>query len=160
MIEQHLHHYTSYHQTRKPVPPWFKMIAVLQILHTYQLKSHQKRHFSTPGRKDRIYWKHFGRFGDNYLMNLWERSQINLKSPWVEAKEIPSKGNIVQIKVNLPRGTWKIGKIIELLPNSESKLRPAKVSLATKSTVNRPLNLLYPIKCESTVNDKLKKASS
>ena len=52
----------------------------------------------------------------------------------------------------------KIGKIIELLPNSESKLRPAKVSLATKSTVNQPLNLLYPIKCESTVNDTTEKS--
>ena len=44
-------------------------------------KISSKRHFPTPGRKDRIYWKDFGRFGDNYLMDLQERSQINLKSP-------------------------------------------------------------------------------
>ena len=83
--------------------------------------------------------------------------QANLKSPRVEAKEIPSKGDIAQIKANLPRGSWKIGKIIELLSNSQGKVRAAKVLLATKSIVNQPLNLLYPIECESVVNDTTEK---
>ena len=91
-------------------------------------------------------------------MSLRERSQINPKSPRVEAKEIPSKGDIVQIKAIVPRGSWKIGKIIELLPNSEGKVRAAKVLLATKSTVIRPLNLLYPIECERRVNDATEKS--
>ena len=90
---------------------------------------------------------------DNYLLSLRERSQINLKSPRLETKEIPSKRDTVQIKANVPRRSWKIGRIIELLPNSEGKVIAAKVLLATKSTVNRPLNLLYPIECESIVND-------
>ena len=58
----------------------------------------------------------------------------------------------------IPRGSWKIGKIIELLPNSEGKVRAAKVLLATKSTVIRPLNLLYPIECERRVNDATEKS--
>ena len=97
-----------------------------------------------------VFWK---LWGDDYLLSLWERSQINLKLPRAEAKEIPSKGDIVQIKANVPRGSWKTGKIIELLPNSEGIVRAVKVLLATKIIVNRPLNLLYPIECESTVND-------
>ena len=96
------------------------------------------------------FWK---LYRDDYLLSLRQRSQINLKLRRVEAKEIPSKGYIFQIKANLPRGSWKIGKIIELLPNSEDKVRAAKVLLVTKSTVNRPLNLLYPIEYESIVND-------
>ena len=40
---------------------------------------------------------------DDYLLSLRERSQINLKPLRVEVKEIPSKGDIVQIKANLPR---------------------------------------------------------
>ena len=84
---------------------------------------------------------------DDYLLSLRERSQINLKSPRVEAKEIPSKRDIVQVKPNVPKGSWKIEKIIELLPNSEGKVRAAKVLLGTKSAVNRPINLLYPIEC-------------
>ena len=39
------------------------------------------------------------------LLNLRERSQTNLKSPRAEAKEIPSKGDIVQMKANIPRGS-------------------------------------------------------
>ena len=69
-------------------------------------------------------------------MILRGRSQINLKSPRVETKRLLSKGNIVQIKANVPRRSWKFGKIIELLLNSEGKMRKAKVLLATKSTVN------------------------
>ena len=91
-------------------------------------------------------------------MSLRERSQKNLTSPRVEAKEIPSKGDIVQIEANVPRGSWKTGKIIELLPNSEGKMRAAKVLLVTKGTVNRPLNLLYLIECESIVNDTTEKS--
>ena len=60
--------------------------------------------------------------------------------------------------MNVLRGSWKIGKIIELLPNSEIKVRGAKELLVTKSTVNRPLNLLYPIKCESIINDATEKS--
>ena len=101
------------------------------------------------------YWK---LWRDDYLLSLRERSQINLKSPRVEVKEIPSKGDIVQIKANVPRRSWKIGKIIELLPNIDGKEKAAKVLLATKSTVNRPLNLLYPIECESIVNDRTEKS--
>ena len=95
---------------------------------------------------------------DNHQLSLRERSQINLKSLRVETKEILSKGDIVQIKANVPRGSWKIGKIIELLPNSEGKLSAAKVILATKTTANQPLNLLYPIECESIVNDTNEKS--
>ena len=36
------------------------------------------------------------------------------------------------------------GKIVGFLPNSEDKVRAAKVLLASKSAVNRTLNLLYP----------------
>ena len=37
-------------------------------------------------------------------------------------------------------------------------MRAAKVLLVTKGTVNRPLNLLYPIECESIVNDTTEKS--
>ena len=91
-------------------------------------------------------------------LSIESTREINLKLPLVEAKETPSKGDTVQIKANVPRRSWKIGKIIELLPNSEGKVRAAKVLLATKRTVNRPSTLLYPIECGSTVNDTTEKS--
>ena len=133
-------------------------MTMLQILHTSLPKSRRKRQFSTPGRRDRIYCKHFGSYGETIIYWVYERSQINLKSSRVVTKQIPSKGDIVQIKANVPRGSWKIGKIIEFLPNSEGKLRGANVLLVTESTVNRPLNLLHPIECKSLVNDTTEKS--
>ena len=68
---------------------------------------------------------------DDYLFSLRERSQISLKSPLVEVKEIMSAGDIFQIKTYVLKESWKIGKIIELLPNSEGKVRVVKVLLVT-----------------------------
>ena len=42
-----------------------------------------------------------------------------------------------------------MGKIIELIPNSEGIARAAKLLLPTKNIINRPLNLLYPLECET-----------
>ena len=43
------------------------------------------------------------------------------------------------IKVDLPRGNWRIGKITEIMTCS------AKVILTSKRIISRPLILLYPI---------------
>ena len=44
-------------------------------------------------------------------------------------------------------GKWK--KITELISSNDEKIRPAKVLLPTKKVLNRPLNLLYPLECDS-----------
>ncbi|VDI78450.1 Hypothetical predicted protein [Mytilus galloprovincialis] len=56
-------------------------------------------------------------------------------------------GDIVLIKDNLPRGMWKIGKIINLSKSSDEQCRSAKVLLPSKKTLNRTLNFLYPLEC-------------
>ena len=81
-------------------------------------------------------------------MSLRERSTLKLKSPRVESKETPKIGDIVQLKEDLPRGSWKLGKIVELITSNDGNIRAAKVLLSTKNVVNRPLNLLYPLECE------------
>lgn len=85
---------------------------------------------------------------DDYLLSLRERSQIKLKSNRILANDVPKVGNIVQVKEDLPRGSWKIAKIVELIPNSNGEVRAAKILLPTKNIVNRPLSLLYPLECE------------
>ena len=40
-------------------------------------------------------------------------------------------------------------KIVELVPSNGGKIRAAKILLATKSTVNRSLNLLFPLVCNN-----------
>ena len=94
---------------------------------------------------------------NDYLLNLRERTQTKLKSHRIQSNESPKVGNIVQIKEDIPRGSWRIGKIVELIFNSEGNVRAAKVLLPARNTINRPLNLLYPLECheENITEDKL-----
>ena len=40
-----------------------------------------------------------------------------------------------------------MGKIIELMTSYDEQVRAAKIQLASKRVISRPLNLLYPIEC-------------
>ena len=51
------------------------------------------------------------------------------------------------IKDDLPRGNWRIGKITELMTSFDNQFRAAKIKLASKRIISRPLCLIYPIEC-------------
>ena len=86
---------------------------------------------------------------DDYLLNLRERRQKHIKGPQIQAAEEPKVGSIVLLKEDLPRGVWKMAKITELISSNDGKIRAAKVLLPTKKVLNRLLNLLYPLECDS-----------
>ena len=86
---------------------------------------------------------------DDYLLNLRERRQTHVKGPRIHEAEEPKVGSIVLSKEDLPRGVWKMAKITELISSNDGKIRAAKVLLPTKKVLNRPLNLLYPLECDS-----------
>lgn len=70
----------------------------------------------------------------------------------------PNVGDIVLIKDEIARGLWKLGKLIELIPSGDKKLRSAKVEMSSGRVIKRPLNLLFPIesrrKCENVLEEK------
>ena len=80
-----------------------------------------------------------------YLLSLRERFKMELKSPRVQAKEVPKIGDIVLVQDVLARGMWKLAKIEELPEGKDGKVRSAKILFQDKSTVYRPLNRLYPL---------------
>uniref|UniRef100_A0A914V113 Integrase catalytic domain-containing protein n=1 Tax=Plectus sambesii TaxID=2011161 RepID=A0A914V113_9BILA len=83
---------------------------------------------------------------DEYLLSLRERTQTTHKEARIHAKILPKIDEIVLIKEEgAPRGTWQLGKIIELKEGKNKAVRSAKVQLANKSIINRPINLLYPL---------------
>ena len=92
-----------------------------------------------------LFWKIWQR---DYLLSLQERSILKLKPPRIEANETPQFGDIVQLKKDLHRGSWKLAKIVELITSNDENIRAAKFLLSTKNVVNRPLNLLYPLECQ------------
>ena len=59
-------------------------------------------------------------------------------------------GDVVLIKDNLPRGTWRIGRIKELIMSRDEQVRSAQVILPNNKTIGRPINLLFPIECPLT----------
>ena len=45
-----------------------------------------------------------------------------------------------------PRQKWLLGKITELIPSNDGKIRGAKVFLCkTRNIMDRPVNRLYPV---------------
>ena len=100
--------------------------------------------------------KHVDRFWkiwkNEYLISLRERMQIKLREARKRSKQPPEIGDVVLIKDDLPRGNWRIGKNTELMTSFDEQVRAAKVVLATKRVISRPLNLLYPIECSNEMD--------
>ena len=58
------------------------------------------------------------------------------------------------IKEDLPRGTWKIGKIIDLPVSYDGQIRSAKIMLPSKRLIIRTINFVYPLECDEISSDK------
>ncbi|XP_052809626.1 uncharacterized protein LOC128238092 [Mya arenaria] len=84
---------------------------------------------------------------DEYQCSLRERTQTFLKAGRVVSHNVPRIGDTVLIKDNTPRGSWKIGRVQELVHSRDNEIRSAKVQLSSKKVLGRPLNSLYPVEC-------------
>ena len=82
---------------------------------------------------------------DEYLLSLRERQQIELKQPRVQSSFTANMGDVVLIKDDLPRGSWRLGRIQELIKSRDGHIRSARVCLPTGKIICRPFSLLYPI---------------
>ena len=66
---------------------------------------------------------------DAYLLNQRERNQPFQKHPRLQAKKRPKIGDIVQIKDSLPRGTWRMRRIVEKIRSNDGEERAAQVMM-------------------------------
>ena len=98
---------------------------------------------------------------NDFLLSLRERSQIKLKEPRLKSPYKANVGDVVLIKDNLPRGTWRIVRSKELVVSRDNQIRSAKVLLPNNKTIGRPINLLFPIECPSTnANETIRSCNS
>ena len=51
------------------------------------------------------------------------------------------------VKENLPRGSWKVGRICELFQSRDKRIRSARIAFGPNKFINRALSFLYPIEC-------------
>ena len=86
---------------------------------------------------------------DDYLLSLRERTQTMLKTGRNRSQYAPSVGNVVLIKDEIPRGCWRMGKVMKLVSSSDGSVRSAKVKMPSGRVFGRPLNLLFPIEVSS-----------
>ena len=91
---------------------------------------------------------------DGYLLNLRERNQLFWKHPRIQAKKCPKIGDIVQIKDLLPRGTWRMGRIVEMIRSSDGEERAARVMMPNRNILQRSIIHLYPIECNDEEPNK------
>lgn len=82
-------------------------------------------------------------------LSLRERMQSKLKSCRVQSPFVPKVGNVVLIKDDLPRSTWKLGRIVKLISSIDKEVRSAKVQVSSGHILGRPLNLLYPLEVDN-----------
>lgn len=102
-----------------------------------------------------MFWK---MWREDYLLSLRERTQNTLKSGRIQSHFSPNVGDVVLLKDNLPRGCWKLGKVVNLVTSLDGCIRSAKVMLSSGRIIGRPLNLLCPI--EISENDNIQNKNS
>jgi len=77
----------------------------------------------------------------DYLTSLRERTQTRLKTARIQSHLTCNMGGIVLIQDKVPRGSWRLGKVLELITRSDGHVRSAKFQLSTGNIVGRPLCL-------------------
>ncbi|CAM1294859.1 Uncharacterised protein r2_g406 [Pycnogonum litorale] len=82
---------------------------------------------------------------NQYLTSLRESYKTDIKQSRNTSKFNPNIGDIVLIKGNQSRGSWKLGKICELIKSKDQKVRSTRVLLPNKKVINRPVKLLFPL---------------
>ena len=83
----------------------------------------------------------WGIWKNGYLLSLRERSQMKLREPRVKLPYKANVGDVVLIKDNLPRGTWRIGRIKELITSRDEQVRSAQVMLPNNKTIGCKIKL-------------------
>ena len=90
------------------------------------------------------------RWRKEYLLELREAHRYH------QGRNNPSQvtvGDIVIVhSANQPRGLWKLGRIEEVLPGRDGKIRGAIIRIASKGNraalLQRPISLLYPLETD------------
>ena len=116
-------------------------------IHNYPVVSSSETLIET-WRKGQKYLDNFWKIWRNeYMQSLRERYSYQMKPVKGEIIRTPKIGEIVLIKdEDLPRGSWKLGKITGLISNSiDDIVRAACIITTSGKKLKRPLRLLYPL---------------
>uniref|UniRef100_A0A1I7W4J9 DUF5641 domain-containing protein n=1 Tax=Loa loa TaxID=7209 RepID=A0A1I7W4J9_LOALO len=95
-----------------------------------------------------VFWKVWR---DEYLTSLRERTQREVVSPRLVENRKPRENEIVLLtEPNIPRGIWKLAKIVSLKEGRDGSIRRATVQLPNGRQVERSVNQLCPMEVNET----------
>ena len=91
------------------------------------------------------------RFVQDLITKYWKRwmkeylATLNTRNKWVEEKRNVAPGDVVlMVDLGNPRGRWSSGRIKEVFPGPDGKVRVVRVTTAGKDYV-RPITKLCPL---------------
>ena len=95
---------------------------------------------------------HFwNRWRKEYVISLRDNQRISKQknSPIIEKND-----NVVIHEDKQPRQQWKLGRIVEVIPGRDGKIRGAQVKVGKSGAViRRPVNRLYPVLHHKSTSD-------
>ncbi len=100
-------------------------------------------------------WKKGQRLLDQFWINWHNEYLTSLRERVVQSSQrgstdlIPTVGDVVLIKDRLPRGQWRMGRIISVQPGRDGNIRTARVKLSTGGTLQRSIKLLVPLESQA-----------
>jgi hypothetical protein len=106
-------------------------------------------------------WKHrcrtlerlWGYWYEEYLLSLRERSKPFHHSGRSDSKSHPFLNQIVLLTdTDVPRGKWKLARVIRLIPSRDGHVRSAEVKLWNGVRLRRAINHLIPLEIEDSLD--------
>ena len=89
---------------------------------------------------------------NDYLLSLREFHKI--RKPRNAEMSSPRLGQVVLIRMKgVPRGRWKLGKILGLNKSSDGIVRSATLKTTTQRSCRRPLSLLIPLEADGVPSE-------
>ena len=118
-------------------------------------QSSERNVFRIWKKRERLVEQFWRAWREDYLLSLRERKQYKLSSGRIQSDQDPNVNDIVIVKDDTPRGSWKLAKIIQLNMSRDGLVRSAVVQLGSGRNVVRPLCLLYPLECSDYSSDSI-----
>jgi hypothetical protein len=121
------------------------------------------KNFGDTGKLLVALWKHRCRtlqklwsyWYEEYLLSLRERGKLFHRPARSNAKTHPFVNQIVLLsESDVPRGRWKLARVIHLLPSKDSLVRSAEVQLWNGTRLRRAINYLIPLEVEDPLEQR------
>ena len=113
----------------------------------YQPKRNTATQLLTAWKKGQKYLDLFWKvWRGEYLLSLRENLPIHHKNSKRLTSMVPNVDDVVLIKDdNIPRCSWKLGKIQKLIPGHDNQIRSADILLPNGGVITRAICHLYPL---------------